>query len=156
MTNIRSKLFTLATVVMIAACGGTPTGTGDDMGGPPPPPPPPPPVILANPSFATDIQDIFVRNGCTASNCHGTNMSGGLGLANATESFGNLVNVAAVAQFGPAGLDRVQPNDIAASYLWLKISGTTAGQRMPLGGAALDNVDQTNIMNWINTGALNN
>ncbi len=149
MTNIRSKLFTLATVVLFAACGGTPTDTGgDDNGGGGTTR-----MILTNPSFMTDIQEIFTRSGCTAGNCHGTSMSGGLGLATASESFGDLVNVAAV---GNPSLDRVEPNDIAASYLWLKISGTTAGTRMPQGGAPLDNIDQTNIMNWINTGALNN
>jgi len=113
-------------------------------------------VILTNPSFATDIQEIFGRRGCTASGCHGSAMMGGLGLASAAASFANLVNVPSVAVNGPPGLDRVEPDDIAASYLWLKVSGTTAGDRMPLGLPPLDDIDQTNIMNWINTGALDN
>ena len=160
MTNIRSKLFTLATVVLFAACGGTPTDTGgDDNGGdtggggdggggttr----------VILTNPLFTTDIQEIFGRRGCTASGCHGSLMQGGLDLRTGA-AYGNLVGVPAVALNGPVGLDRVTPNDILASYLWLKVSGTTAGTQMPFGGTPLDNIDQTNIMNWINTGALNN
>ena len=61
-----------------------------------------------------------------------------------------------VASTGDPNLDRVTPNDITVSYLWLKISGTTAGTQMPQGGGPLDNIDQTNIMNWINTGAPNN
>ncbi len=113
-------------------------------------------MILADPSFATNIQEIFVRRGCTASGCHGGALQGGLGLATAAASFADLVNVPSVAVNGPPGLDRVEPNDIAASYLWLKVSGTTAGTRMPLGLAVLDDIDLANIMNWINTGAFNN
>ena len=151
MVHIRSKLVTLATVALLAACGGTPTddGRNGNGGGATR-------VILTNPSFATDIQEIFGRRGCTASDCHGGAMQGGLGLATAAASYANLVNVSAVAANGPFGLDRVEPNDIAASYLWLKVSGTDAGPRMPQGGSSLDATDLGNIMNWINTGALDN
>ncbi len=83
-------------------------------------------------------------------------MMGGLGLASAAASYADLVNVPSVAVDGPPGLDRVEPNDIAASYLWLKVSGTTAGTRMPQDGSPLDATDLGNIMNWINTGAPNN
>ena len=48
-------------------------------------------------------------------------------------------------------------SDAANSYLVMKLEGTAgAGARMPLGGAALDNIDMTNIKNWINQGAKNN
>ena len=143
MTLLRSIVPTLAVTALLSACGGTPTG-GTNR------------VILANPSFATNIQEIFVRRGCTASNCHGSADSGGLGLASAAASYADLVNVPSVAASGPPGLDRVEPNDIDASYLWLKVSGTDAGPRMPQDGSPLDNIDQTNIRNWINTGARNN
>ncbi len=84
-------------------------------------------------------------------------MSGGLGLASAAASYANLVNVPAVAVNNPGiGLDRVEPDDIVASYLWLKVSGSSAGTRMPQGAAVLDATDLANIQNWINTGALNN
>jgi len=145
MTSLRSIVPTLALMALLTACIGTPTDEGGTSR-----------VILANPSFATNIQEIFGRRGCTAANCHGSALSGGLGLATAAASYLNLVNVAAVAVNGPPGLDRVKPNDIAASYLWLKVSGTTAGTRMPQGAAALDATDLGNIQNWINTGAPNN
>jgi hypothetical protein len=144
MAFFRSIVPTLAVMALLTACGGTPTGTGDDR------------VILTNPSFLTDIQEIFVRRGCTASNCHGSAMSGGLGLASAAASYADLVDVAATAVDGPSGLDRVTANNTAASYLWLKVSGSTAGARMPQGLAVLDATDLGNIENWINTGALNN
>ena len=145
MIRLRSIVPTFALMALLTTCGGTPTDDGGTTR-----------VILANPSFATNIQEIFVRRGCTASGCHGGALQGGLGLATAAASFADLVNVPSVAVNGPPGLDRVEPNDIAASYLWLKVSGTTAGTRMPLGLAVLDNIDLANIMNWINTGALSN
>ena len=143
MAFFRSIVPMLAVMALLTACGGTPTDTGNR-------------VILTNPSFAMDIQEIFVRRGCTASNCHGSAMSGGLGLASATASYADLVDVAATAVDGPSGLDRVTANNTAASYLWLKVSGNTAGTRMPQGAAVLDATDLGNIQNWINTGALNN
>ena len=144
MTSLRPIVPTLTLMALLTACGGTPTDEGGTTR-----------VILANPSFATNIQEIFVRRGCTASNCHGSALSGGLGLA--TASYTNLVNVPAVAVNNPGiGLNRVEPGDIAASYLWLKVSGTSAGTRMPQGGPVLDATDLGNIMNWINTGAPDN
>lgn len=53
----------------------------------------------------------------------------------------------------------VIPNDAQNSYLVKKLEnrqGSGNGSRMPVGGSALDNVDLTNIKNWINTGAQNN
>ena len=74
------------------------------------------------------------------------------GLASASESFLELVNVASV---GDPNVLRVMPNDAANSYLVQKLQGS-AGARMPIGGALPDNVDLTNVTNWINTGAPNN
>ena len=158
MKFFRSSISTLVLIALLTACGGTPTPTPTDTdtdtdtntnSNPR--------VILTNPSFATDIQEIFDRIGCATSDCHGGANQGGLGLASAAASYANLVDIPAFAVNNPGiGLDRVEPNDHLASYLWLKVSGTTAGTQMPQGLAPLDNIDQTNIMNWINTGALNN
>ena len=52
---------------------------------------------------------------------------------------------------------RAIPGDAANSYLVIKLEGTqSVGSRMPIGGSALDNIDLTNIKNWINNGAENN
>ena len=110
-------------------------------------------MILANPVFSTDIQGIFDRN-CTLAGCHGSAMSGRLGLASAAESYANLVNVPSF-NSADLGLDRVEPNDVLNSYLWLRLTGATVGRQMPQGANPLDNIDLTNIMNWINNGALN-
>ena len=55
------------------------------------------------------------------------------------------------------GLNRVTPSDATNSYIVIKLEGRqTVGARMPLGRTPLDNVDLTNIKNWINNGAMNN
>lgn len=148
MVLIRLKLFPLVALALLGACGGTPTdggnGNGNSNGDTR--------TIKENPSFAVDIQEIFVRNGCTTGQCHGISMEGGLGLASAGASFSDLVNVPSV---GNPSVVRVKPKDAANSYLVQKLQGT-AGTRMPQGLGALDNIDMTNITNWINADALNN
>jgi hypothetical protein len=137
--------FTLFAVALLAACGSSPTGDGGNGNGNVDTR-----TIKTFPLLEGDIQEIFTRSGCTPSNCHGDSMQGGLGLASVSQSFMDLVNVPSE---GDPSVDRVEPGDAVNSYLWLKVSGTTAGTRMPLGGPDLDNIDLTNIMNWINTGA---
>jgi len=46
---------------------------------------------------------------------------------------------------GHPKFDRVEPGDPTNSYLWLKVSGTSAGERMPLQLFILDNINLTNI-----------
>ncbi len=109
-------------------------------------------VIKAAPSFANDIQEIFNRRGCTASSCHGSAQSAGLNLQSGS-SYANLVGVDATSE----NKVRVIPGNADQSYLVIKLEGRqSVGARMPLVGAALDNIDLTNIKNWINQNAVNN
>ena len=149
MNLIRSQLFTLFALAFLAACGDSPTGnggngTGNGNGDQDTR------TIKTFPLLEGDIQEIFTRRGCTQAQCHGSTMQGGLGLATFNASFLDLVNVPS--QRDP-NFDRVEPGDPANSYLWLKVSGTSAGERMPLQLAILDDIDLTNILNWITTGA---
>ncbi|HSG46352.1 MAG TPA: hypothetical protein VLA43_00930 [Longimicrobiales bacterium] len=142
----------LATVLTFAACGGD-SGTNPDPGGngggnnggsdr----------VVKADPSFGSDIQEIFNRTGCSASSCHGAAESAGLRLTTG-ESYGELVNVQATSE----PVVRVIPGDATGSYLVIKLEGRqTVGARMPEGGTPLDAIDMGNIRNWINQGAKNN
>lgn len=109
-------------------------------------------VIKATPSFANDIQEIFNRRGCTASSCHGSAQSAGLSLQSGS-SYANLVGVDATSE----NKVRVIPGNAVESYLVIKLEGRQlVGARMPFGGTALDNIDLTNIKNWINQNAANN
>ncbi len=140
----------LVAALTVSACGGggSPTGPGDGGNGGNGNTR----VIKAAPSFANDIQEIFNRRGCTASSCHGSAQSAGLNLR-AGSSYANLVGVDATSE----SKVRVIPGNADQSYLVIKLEGRqSVGARMPLGGAALDNIDLANIKNWINQNAVNN
>ena len=109
-------------------------------------------VIVADPAFGSVIQEIFNRKGCSASSCHGSTREAGLDLR-AGSSHASLVNVTAT----QAAVARVIPGNANDSYLIVKVEGRQSfGARMPLGGSNLDNIDLTNLKNWINQGAKNN
>jgi len=149
----RIQILSTSLVFALAACGGGGgTGpdemepTGDGGGGATGR------IVKSNPSFGSDIQEIFTRTGCADSSCHGSSAQAGLSLI-AGSSYGNLVNVTA----NQSELLRVNPGVPASSYLVMKVEGSASvGARMPLGGTALDNIDIQNIKNWISSGALNN
>ena len=118
--------------------------------------PPEPPVIpwvrgiRETPSFATDVQEIFVRRGCSLSSCHGAAatipLSSGL-------AYDALVGVPSRAEPGIL----VVPFNAGGSYLMRRIDGTQGiGSRMPLGGAPLDSIDAENLRRWIAQGARRN
>ncbi|MEM7417642.1 MAG: hypothetical protein AAF389_19295 [Gemmatimonadota bacterium] len=109
--------------------------------------------ILADPSFAVNINEIIQRRGCASSGCHG-NAAGGMTLtASAAANYAAWVDVPAAAE----SFLRVEPGNADDSYVVIKVEGRQAvGERMPLGGTALDNIDLTNLRNWINNGAPNN
>ncbi len=151
MPNLRTMLSVAALGLFLTACGGSDSPTdpnNDDSGG----------TggvtrsIKTDPSFSQDIFEIFTRRGCTASSCHGGG-AGGLFMTSASNAYANLVGV----ESNGTGEVLVIASDAANSYLVKKLEGTaTVGSRMPLGGSPLDNIDLTNVKNWINQGAKNN
>ena len=153
MNHFRPTVFSLALCAFLAACGGSdpvgpnhnddPGDTGTTR------------VIKANPAFGADIVEIFTRRGCTAAGCHGGGAGGMTLTSNAATSYASLVGV----ESPTSGEIRVIAGDAANSYLVKKLEGTQGagnGVQMPRTSTALDNIDLTNIKNWINTGAPNN
>lgn len=151
MAQLRSMVFLTVFGLLVSACGGSDSPTepgGNDGGGDGGSAP----TIKDNPSFSADIMEVFNRNGCTASGCHGSGQ-GGLTMGSASTTHANLVDVVSPT----SGEIRVIPGNASDSYLVKKLMGTAAfGAQMPLGGAPLGNTDMTNIRNWINQGAGNN
>lgn len=140
MTTSRHSIAALALALFLVACGD-PMDPGSGGGMP-----------KADPSFTTDVFEVFTRNGCTAGACHGGGQ-GGLTMTSATDAHANLVNVPSPA----TGELRVIPGNADASYLVKKLEGrASAGGRMPLGGSPLGATDLQNIRNWITRGAKNN
>ena len=108
--------------------------------------------VIEDPSFASDIQPIFNREGCTNGACHGVGASAGL-ILETGESYAALVGVTST----QTGYERVTAGKASDSYLIIKLEGTQAvGARMPIGGAPLDPVDMGTLKNWVNKGAKNN
>jgi len=103
---------------------------------------------VATVSFAAQIQPIFTAS-CTA-NCHSlTGIAAFLNLT-AGSSYNNLL-------LGSSGASpTVIAGSSATSRLYARISGTTAGQQMPLFLPPLSAANQTLIKNWIDQGAANN
>ncbi len=141
------RIFTLLMVgSTLASCGGG----GPNSTGPDPDDPQMVRVIKPNPSFAVDIQEIFVRTGCTDSGCHRDGQAGFFLVANDTANHANIVNV-------PAERERefflIEPLDAANSYIMIRLENRQAvGVPMPP-GFVLDDIDLTNLRNWINNGA---
>ncbi|UCC26760.1 MAG: hypothetical protein JSU98_06545 [Gemmatimonadales bacterium] len=147
---MRRSWMVLGTALAFAACGGDSStnpdtgGDGDNSGDNR--------VVKLDPSFQSDIQEIFDRRGCAASSCHGSAEAAGLRLTSGN-SHAELVGVPATSEAGT----RVITGDAQNSYLVIKIEGRqTAGGRMPVGGSPLDTIDVKNIRNWIDQGAKNN
>ena len=115
---------------------GEDNGNGDDNGGGEPA------VTLAQLTA-----DIFTPN---CANCHaGGSPSGGLNLSAAVIA-ANTIDVDSVRD---PNIKRVVPGDPDASLLYLKVSGSSAGGQMPLGGAALSADEIAMIRDWIAAGA---
>lgn len=109
--------------------------------------------IKVNPSFVQDIQEIFNRIGCNSSSCHGATPAAGLDLRS-ENAHAALVGVASTNE---PNRTRVIPGNAQDSYLVIKLEGRQqVGTQMPQGRSALDNIDLTNIRNWIDQGAANN
>lgn len=147
-TGLLRSATALLALLAFAGCGGG-GGTGpvddddDDPGGR---------MVLENPAFAANIQEIFDRRGCSASNCHGAAEEAGLRLSGGA-AYAELVNVAATSET----FLRVAPGDPDDSYLVIKVEGRqSVGDRMPLNGSPLDAIDRGNLRNWIANGAPNN
>ena len=103
-----------------------------------------------------DIQAAVFGPTCSNAGCHsgpsGNLLPSGMDLTSADASFANLVGIASVQQ---GAILRVAAGDPDNSYLIQKLEGTAAsGQRMPLGGAALDPAVIADIRLWITNGAV--
>lgn len=134
----------------LASCGGdrNPTSPGPDAREPEMTR-----VVLRLPSFEQDVQEIFVRNGCTNSGCHRDGQGAFFLRPDAPGNYANIVNVT-------ADVERefllVEPFDATNSYVIIRVEGRQkVGSRMPL-GAPLDSIDLANLRNWIDNGAPNN
>jgi hypothetical protein len=112
-----------------------------------------PNVVVANPSFATDIQPILDRR-CSIGGCHSLAAAqGGLSL-DASVSYGALVGAEARTE---PGFIRVVPFDPGSSWLMRMIGPDDVARlghpRMPLASSPLTPNQIATIERWIQQGA---
>jgi hypothetical protein len=112
-----------------------------------------PDVIVASPSFRTDIQPIFEAR-CATGGCHSA-LTHQAGLVLTPDAaYTSLVNVRAT--LGSGAL-RVVPGNAGASWLMVMIGPNESPRggvpRMPLAGVPLTPNQITTIGNWIGVGA---
>ncbi|HZN02260.1 MAG TPA: hypothetical protein VFD06_01605 [Candidatus Polarisedimenticolia bacterium] len=107
--------------------------------------------VVAQPSFARDVQPIFTAR-CAVAGCHITPTEANLGLVltDAATSYAHLVNVPSGEVTG--GVLRVLPGSAIMSWLMVKLD---TGE-MPKEGAMLSQGTRDTIRNWIDQGAQNN
>lgn len=109
----------------------------------------------------TNVQAEVFDLSCTFSTCHGASGSAGELDLTPGQSFGEMVNVAAV---GPLELDTastellVIPGDLENSYLMKKLRGDDGiyKKRMPSSGGGLDAERMKLVEDWVLAGALDN
>lgn len=101
---------------------------------------------VADAAAACDFKGL-VMNRCAGSSCHGGPAAGsGLDLTSA------MLPMRVEGRKGPAScssnllIDKTNP---AKSALYLKVTGSTCGSQMPLGGGTLPKADQDCILSWI-------
>jgi hypothetical protein len=95
------------------------------------------------------VQNNIFNRSCALSGCHADatlpNLSAGV-------AYENIVN-----KESRAGIDLIEPDDPAKSYLFIKITNGEGiqGSRMPRGGAALSEELIAAVREWIERGAPN-
>jgi hypothetical protein len=120
------------------------------------------------PTF-TNVYRSVIAKSCIQSQCHGASKTGNLAMANQTDAYNNLVNVAASGTCEPAmpggppppncgcamsGKTRVVPSSPDQSLLVEKLAGNpSCGDRMPNTGEPLPDTQQNLVKDWISAGA---
>lgn len=114
-----------------------------------------PDVVVAHPSFQTNIQPIFTAR-CAQGGCHTYASAGGHLVLAPGYAYDSLVNRPAYL----AAFVRVVPGDHASSWLWrMLVPDSTERfglERMPLGAEPLTANQIQTIVNWIDEGAPRN
>lgn len=148
-TLVRVGVATLLTAITLAWGCADFESTVDPTGGLPD-------VEVANPSFANDIQPIFVRR-CAIGGCHSLNSARADLVLASGHAYDSIVNKPSF--LNPA-LDRIEPGDAASSWLVIMIEDDDDARlhysRMPLGGQPLTPNQIATIVNWVENGALRN
>jgi hypothetical protein len=139
---MRSCLLLLV-LLFVTGCGELKTPTEPLGGGDP---------IDPNATFTRVQNEIFTPT-CASVGCHHPIGQQSQMVLTAGTAYGNIVNVPSVEM---PQLRRVEPGDVANSYLYRKITGSgITGERMPLSLPPLSDAQIRLVRDWIRRGAPN-
>lgn len=130
-------------LLLAVSCGELRSPTAPPAGGEP---------IDPNATFTRVQNEVFTPS-CASLGCHDTIGQQSQLVLTSGRAFAGIVRVASVEM---PNLQRVTPNDPAASYLYRKITGTgITGERMPQGAPPLSGQKIQLVRDWIRRGAPN-
>ncbi len=133
----------LLVLLFVTGCGELKTPTEPLGGGDP---------IDPNATFTRVQNEIFTPT-CATVGCHHPIGQQSQMVLTAGTAYGNIVNVPSVEM---PQLRRVEPGDVANSYLYRKITGSgITGERMPLSLPPLSDAQIRLVRDWIRRGAPN-
>ncbi len=139
---MRSCLLLLV-LLFVTGCGELKTPTEPLGGGDP---------IDPSATFTRVQNEIFTPT-CATVGCHHPIGQQSQMVLTAGTAYGNIVNVPSVEM---PQLRRVEPGDVANSYLYRKITGSgITGERMPLSLPPLSDAQIRLVRDWIRRGAPN-
>jgi hypothetical protein len=139
---MRSCLLLLV-LLFVTGCGELKTPTEPLGGGDP---------IDPSATFTRVQNEIFTPT-CATVSCHHPIGQQSQMVLTAGTAYGNIVNVPSVEM---PQLRRVEPGDVANSYLYRKITGSgITGERMPLSLPPLSDAQIRLVRDWIRRGAPN-
>jgi hypothetical protein len=130
-------------LLLVLGCGELRSPTAPPPGGEP-----------VDPSATfTRVQNEVFTPSCASLGCHDTIGQQSQLVLSSGRAYAQIVGVASVEM---PNVQRVTPNDPAASYLYRKVVGTgITGERMPQGGPPLSEEKIRLIRDWIRRGAPN-
>jgi hypothetical protein len=139
---MRTNVLILSLSLLLTACGELSSPT-DPFGGTP---------IDPTATFTRVQNEVFTPS-CGVAGCHDPIGQAQQMLLTPGQAYAHIVNVPSREM---PSLLRVRPGDPVNSYLYRKITGASiAGERMPYGGAPLDDAKIALVRDWIRRGAPN-
>ena len=139
---MRSTLIVVA-LLLLTACGELKTPTGPGGGGDP----------IDQSATLTRLQNEIFTPTCATIGCHDPLGQQSSLILSAGRTYAMTVDRPSVEI---PSLDRVEPNDPTASYLYRKITGSgITGDRMPQGKPPLSDAQLKLVRDWIRRGAPN-
>jgi hypothetical protein len=147
---MKSSFWAVTTVALtfgLTACGNDDGMNGMNNG---------PGIICPDPTFTAIYDDVLSKApGCATDGCHGGRIvSGALSFSEGKDEAYRQLTEDVVIKRGSFQSRRIVPNNLGASFLYIRLVGTSTAGAMPPAGAPPDCQVQA-VADWIDAGAAN-